>query len=203
METNLKAMLEKRNKLVAEMQEMADTVEKETRGFEETELSRISEIKQEVSKLDASMEQVKELRSLAAADEEGAETMEDKVISKEEKELRGMEQFLRRQEGQELRDITFSNSNEATINNANPLGEFLVPETIYGEIIELLGETSPIFNAVRKFTSVTGNLKIARETENFDEGFIGETVDANKLQPKLKAVTLTQKRVGAAIQFRL
>lgn len=201
METNLKAMLEKRNKLVAEMQEMADTVEKETRGFEETELSRISEIKQEVSKLDASMEQVKELRSLAAADEEGAETMEDKVISKEEKELRGMEQFLRRQEGQELRDITFSNSNEATINSANPLGEFLVPETIYGEIIELLGETSPIFNAVRKFTSVTGNLKIARETENFDEGFIGETVDANKLQPKLKAVTLTQKRVGAAIQL--
>nr|CAI7679400.1 Major capsid protein [Enterococcus phage Planchet] len=201
METNLKAMLEKRNKLVAEMQEMADTVEKETRGFEETELSRISEIKQEVSKLDASMEQVKELRSLATADEEGAESMEDKVISKEEKELRGMEQFLRRQEGQELRDITFSNSNEATINNANPLGEFLVPETIYGEIIELLGETSPIFNAVRKFTSVTGNLKIARETENFDEGFIGETVDANKLQPKLKAVTLTQKRVGAAIQL--
>lgn len=200
METNLKAMLEKRNKLVAELEEMADTVEKETRAFEDAELSRISDIKQEVASLDASMNQVKELRSLAVAGEEGVETMEEKKITKEV-ELRGMEQFLRRHEGEELRDIAFSNSKDATVNNANPLGEFLVPETIYGEIIELLGETSPIFNAVRKFTSVTGNLKIARETENFDEGFIGETVDANKLQPKLKAVTLTQKRVGAAIQL--
>lgn len=203
MEINLKAMLEKRNALVQEMQDVADKVEAETRAFEDSELNRISEIKAEVAELDGSMEKIKEVRSLAEADVEtigGEDTMEHTEITKEV-ELRGMEQFLRRTEGQELRDITFSNSNTAEVNNANPLGEMLVPTQIHNEIVELLGETSPVFNAARKFTSVTGNLKIAREDGQFDEGFIGETVDANKLQPKLKAVTLTQKRVGAAIQL--
>ncbi|QIQ66307.1 hypothetical protein vipetofem_9 [Enterococcus phage vipetofem] len=202
MEINLKAMLEKRNALVQEMSEVADKVEAETRAFDENELSRISEIKSEVADLDASIKQIKEVRSLAEADVEtvGGETEMDKEITKEV-ELRGMEQFLRRREGEELRDITYSNSENTTANNANPLGEFLVPTQIHNEIVELLGETSPVFEAARKFTSVTGNLKIAREDGNFDEGFIGETVDANKLQPKLKAVTLNQKRVGAAIQL--
>lgn len=202
MEINLKAMLEKRNALVQEMSEVADKVEAETRAFDESELSRISEIKSEVADLDASIKQIKEVRSLADADVEtiGGETKMEKEITKEV-ELRGMEQFLRRREGEELRDITFSNSENTTANNANPLGEFLVPTQIHNEIVELLGETSPVFEAARKFTSVTGNLKIAREDGNFDEGFIGETVDANKLQPKLKAVTLNQKRVGAAIQL--
>lgn len=202
MEINLKAMLEKRNALVQEMSEVADKVEAETRAFDENELSRISEIKSEVADLDASIKQIKEVRSLAEADVEtvGGETEMDKEITKEV-ELRGMEQFLRRREGEELRDIAYSNSENTTANNANPLGEFLVPTQIHNEIVELLGETSPVFEAARKFTSVTGNLKIAREDGNFDEGFIGETVDANKLQPKLKAVTLNQKRVGAAIQL--
>ncbi|QIQ66289.1 hypothetical protein KNU91_gp122 [Enterococcus phage nattely] len=202
MEINLKAMLEKRNALVQEMSEVADKVEAETRAFDESELSRISEIKSEVADLDASIKQIKEVRSLADADVEtiGGETKMEKEITKEV-ELRGMEQFLRRREGEELRDITYSNSENTTANNANPLGEFLVPTQIHNEIVELLGETSPVFEAARKFTSVTGNLKIAREDGNFDEGFIGETVDANKLQPKLKAVTLNQKRVGAAIQL--
>lgn len=202
MEINLKAMLEKRNALVQEMSEVADKVEAETRAFDENELSRISEIKSEVADLDASIKQIKEVRSLAEADVEtvGGETEMDKEITKEV-ELRGMEQFLRRREGEELRDIAYSNSENTTVNNANPLGEFLVPTQIHNEIVELLGETSPVFEAARKFTSVTGNLKIAREDGNFDEGFIGETVDANKLQPKLKAVTLNQKRVGAAIQL--
>lgn len=202
MEINLKAMLEKRNALVQEMSEVADKVEAETRAFDESELSRISEIKSEVADLDASIKQIKEVRSLADADVEtiGGETKMEKEITKEF-ELRGMEQFLRRREGEELRDIAYSNSENTTANNANPLGEFLVPTQIHNEIVELLGETSPVFEAARKFTSVTGNLKIAREDGNFDEGFIGETVDANKLQPKLKAVTLNQKRVGAAIQL--
>lgn len=202
MEINLKAMLEKRNALVQEMSEVADKVEAETRAFDESELSRISEIKSEVADLDASIKQIKEVRSLADADVEtiGGETKMEKEITKEV-ELRGMEQFLRRREGEELRDIAYSNSENTAANNANPLGEFLVPTQIHNEIVELLGETSPVFEAARKFTSVTGNLKIAREDGNFDEGFIGETVDANKLQPKLKAVTLNQKRVGAAIQL--
>ena len=85
MEINLKAMLEKRNALVQEMSEVADKVEAETRAFDESELSRISEIKSEVADLDASIKQIKEVRSLAEADVEtvGGETEMDKEITKE------------------------------------------------------------------------------------------------------------------------
>lgn len=201
MEVNLKAMLEKRNALVAEVQAVADTVEAETRAFDDAELSRISEIKVEVAQLDSAMSKIKEVRSLAEADTtEGEDNMEQIEITKEV-ELRGLEQYLRRHDGAELRALTEANTLKNAAEGTAGNGGVTVPTNVYEEIIELLGEAAPVFERARKFGTVTGNLKIAREDDEMDEGFIGETADATKLQPKLKTVTLTQKRVGAAIQL--
>lgn len=120
-----------------------------------------------------------------------------------EKEVRGFEQFLRGRYGEERRALeeatttTLANDTEGTPGN----GGVTVPTVVYDTIIEKLSENSPIFEAVRKFTSTTGNLKIAREDVLHDEGFIGETLDATKIRPTLKTVTLNQKRVGAATQL--
>ena len=77
---NLKAMIEKRNLLLAEANGIVDAVEEETRSFEDSELSRMSEIKSEVAGIDATIEQIKEFRSLAAT-EETEETEEWDVSS--------------------------------------------------------------------------------------------------------------------------
>lgn len=203
MSKNLKAMLEKRNALVTEIQEIADKVEAETRGFEEAEVSRVAELKAEVTELDGSIKQIKELRGMAVAETDaikGEKSMEITEMNKE-MEIRGMEQYLRGQDGEERRALaeanTLANNVEGTAGN----GGITVPTNVYETIIEKLGETAPVFAAARKFGSVSGNLKVAREDNLEDEGFIGETLDAAKIKPVLKSVTLAQKRVGAAIQL--
>ena len=69
MTKNLKALLEKRNTLVAEMNGMVGVVEEETRSFDETEVSRLAEIRSEVTSIDATIEQVKEMISAKTWDE--------------------------------------------------------------------------------------------------------------------------------------
>lgn len=201
---NLKALKEKKNALIEEMTALADTVDQEVRSFNEAELSRISEIKLEVAGIDSTIDSVKEVRSLAKADIEdkdgGKQHME---LEGKELEVRGMEQFLRGQYGEERRALTDANTTDGIGTEGGTAGQqgVTIPENVYGEIIELLGENAPVFEMARKFPSVTGNLKVAREGDQDDEGFIGETLDATKLKPMLKAVTLKQKRVAAALQL--
>ena len=205
MTKNLKALLEKRNTLVAEMNGMVESVEEETRSFDDVEVSRLAEIRSEVTSIDATIEQVKEIRGLSVADEnidfKGDNTVAEKVENTEVFETRGLEDYLRGRQSEELRALTdattLGNATENTAGN----GGVTVPTGVHSEIIRKLEEESPVFAAVRKFGSVTGNLKIARETSNDDEGFIGETLDATKIRPSLKTVTLNQKRVGAATQL--
>ena len=200
---NLKALKEKRNALIQEMNALADTVDKEVRSFSKAELSRISEIKAEVAALDSTIEGVKEVRSLAKVEDKGKGEKQHMVLKDKEFEIRGMEQFLRGQYGEERRALTDANTAEGVGGEGGTAGQqgVTIPENVYGEIIELLGENAPVFEMARKFPSVTGNLKVAREDGQDDEGFIGETLDATKLKPVLKAVTLKQKRVAAALQL--
>lgn len=202
MSKHLKALIEKRNNLVQQMTEIVDAVETETRSLNEGEISRIDEIKLEIGSLDNTIKTTKEIRSMTS---EVIETGEENNVDKDMKDLevRGYEHFLRGRNTEEKRALeaattsTLGNDTEGTAGN----GGVTVPTTVYNEIIEKLTETSPVFQAVRKFPSVTGNLKIAREDAIHDEGFIGETLDATKIRPTLKTVTLNQKRVGAATQL--
>lgn len=200
---NLKALKEKRNGLIEEMNTLADVADKEVRGFNEAELSRMSEIKAEVAGLDSTIESIKEVRSLAQAEDHEEGEKEHMELEGKELEVRGMEQFLRGQYGEERRALTDANTTDGIGTEGGTAGQqgVTIPENVYGEIIELLGENAPVFEMARKFPSVTGNLKIAREGDQDDEGFIGETLDATKLKPMLKAVTLKQKRVAAALQL--
>lgn len=197
-------MLEKRNALVEELNGMVGKVEEETRSFDEAETSRVAEIRSEVTSIDATIAQVKEIRELASVDENidfKGDNKVEKLEKTEELEVRGLEDYLRGRNTEELRALTeattLGNATENTAGN----GGVTVPTAVHSEIIRKLEEESPVFQAVRKFGSVTGNLKIARETSNDDEGFIGETLDATKIRPSLKTVTLNQKRVGAATQL--
>lgn len=205
MTKNLKALLEKRNTLVAEMNGMVGVVEEETRSFDETEVSRLAEIRSEVTSIDATIEQVKEIRGMASVDEnidfKGDNEVTDTVEKTVEFETRGLEDYLRGRNSEELRALTEATTLGNVAENTAGNGGVTVPTAVHTEIIRKLEEESPVFAAVRKFGSVTGNLKIARETTNDDEGFIGETLDATKIRPSLKTVTLTQKRVGAATQL--
>ena len=201
MNKNLKALLEKRNALVEEANKIVDEVEVEVRSFSQDESTRMREIQKEVGELNGTIKSIQEVRGLTATQEDEGDETVDKEIQGLDMELRGLEQYLRGNEGEERRALedanTVGNAVEGTAGN----GGITVPTNVHQNIIEDLTEVSPVFAAARKFESVTGNLKIAREDGLDDEGFIGETLDATKIKPVLKSVTLTQKRVGAAIQL--
>ncbi|MFD4819536.1 phage major capsid protein [Peribacillus butanolivorans] len=81
-------------------------------------------------------------------------------------------------------------------------GSNLVPQTVADLVVKKMEETSPVFARAKKFPSVYGSLKIAREDDfNFEAGFVGEGQDVIEGAIALQEVKLEQKRYGAAIQL--
>ena len=105
-------------------------------------------------------------------------------------ELRGLDQFIRKQDGPEVREL-----------QTTAQGGAIIPENVEGTIVAKMEETSPVFARARKFPSVAGTLKIAKETADSAAGFVGEGSDVLEGQISLADVKLSQKRVGAAISL--
>lgn len=83
--------------------------------------------------------------------------------------------------------------------NTTEDGNVVIPEHIAGEIIKKMEETSPVFQVARKYPSAKGVLKIAKENTDDQAGFVGENQEIPSIKLKFSHVTLTQKRVGAAV----
>ncbi|WP_286166180.1 phage major capsid protein [Peribacillus frigoritolerans] len=76
-------------------------------------------------------------------------------------------------------------------------GGAVIPETVADIIVEKLEESSPVFARARKFPSVHGRLKVARETSTSVGAFVGEGQPLTEGLFELGYVELDQKRVGA------
>ena len=125
------------------------------------------------------------------------------VADKDQKETetRGMDAYIRRGNITEYRDIvgdiTDGNAVEDTAGN----GGVTAPVTVNSQIIAKLDEEAPVFQAVRHFPSQRGSLKLPRETDVAEAGFVGEGVDVKGISTTLGTVKLNQKRVGASVQL--
>jgi HK97 family phage major capsid protein len=182
---NLKALKEKRNDLVSQYTEALEGA-KEVRSQEKLE---------ELRTLDTEIKDVdKQISELEARSKDG-QKIEPNVEVREmentqEKELRGLEQFIRKQEGAEVRDLQLTAQ-----------GASVIPENVEGMIVRKMEETSPVFARTRKFPSQAGTLKVAKETALSDAGFVGEGANVAEIAISLDDVKLTQKRVGAALSL--
>lgn len=78
-------------------------------------------------------------------------------------------------------------------------GAALIPENVQGEIILKMEEISPVFAKVRKLQSVAGSLRVTRENDTTEAGFVGEGQQVAEGAIDFKYVDLKQKRVGAAL----
>lgn len=197
---NLKQMIEERNEKLARAKEILPEGT-EVRSLDEDQAEELRSLKSDIEALDANIEKEKETRSQEREEIGGANNMDHEKDQAIEVEVRAVDKYLRDNTDVELRSlsdaVTVGNTTENTAGN----GGITVPLNVHNEIIRELTEASPVFAAARKFGSVTGQLKVAREVGVDDTGFIGEAVDASKIKPTLKSVTLNQKRVGAAIQL--
>jgi len=190
---NIKALIEKKNELKAEYRALYEQAVAEKRSLDGD--AREAELSAEIADLNA---QIKEEEARAAQEADTVENIESEKEKREmekqltqEQEVRALEQFIRKTGGEELRSM------EA---GSEP-GKIVVPTHLSNVIIEKLSENAPIFARTRNFTPVNGFLDILREDNMGTAGFVGEMKELEKSDFSLNKVTLSQKRVGTAIEL--
>lgn len=184
---NIKELKEKRNELLSQADAFVATAETEVRSLTDEENGQFSEIEEEIRGLN---QQIQELEDRQKTGEKIENSMEERNMETAEKEVRGLEQYLRGEDGEEKRAL-----------NTTGDGGAVMPESVEGTIVLKMEETSPVFAAARKFNSVAGTLKIAKENVLTEAGFVGEGSNVMEGKISFDEVKLTQKRIGAAISL--
>lgn len=140
---NLKALIEKRNAIVEEMNEMFKTAETEVRALTEDEQAKFEAKTAELKALDKTIEGAKDMRSLDAMD---VPAEERKAVEKDEKvedvEARAFETLIR-----ENRTGEMAKSDNGAV----------IPTTIANRILDTVKQIAPLYNLVTKF-NVKGKL---------------------------------------------
>lgn len=190
---NIKALIEKKNELKAEYRSLIEQAQVEKRDL--TGDAREAELSAEIADINAKIKE-EENRAAQEADKiENIKSEEEKRemenILNQEQEVRAIEQFIRKQEGEELRAVK---------TDANP-GALTIPTHLSNLIVEKLYERAPIFSRTRNFTPVNGFLEILKEGFHGSAGFVGEMQNLSPNDFTMSKVKLDQKRVGTAIEL--
>lgn len=140
---NLKALIEKRNALVEEINKVFETAEAETRALTSEEQELFTSKTQELKDLDATIKMAKEARSLEEVDvpQEERKHVEEKEAD-DKAEIRAFETFIRENRTGEMK----IGDNGAVI-----------PTTIANQILDTVKQIAPLYNLATKF-NVKGKL---------------------------------------------
>lgn len=146
----MKQLKNKREQLMAQLEEMVSTVETEVRSLNADEVAKFNEVKAEIENIDATIAMVEEKR----AKEMGTEKELTEKRSKDEMERRALDAFFRGDDltVEERAMLTTQSGNKATI-----------PVTIAKGILKKLEEMCPVLERAKRFNS-KGTLRLINET---------------------------------------
>lgn len=194
---NRKKFIEKRNTLVTEMEGLVNKATEEVRAFDETENTRIAEIKKEIADIDATIKTIDETRELAKeeikeVEEKREEVKEDGPVQKENKEVTVEEQRSLEDEKVFVEMINGKRALDITNNGA------IIPETIANRIIEKVKELSPIVSMATVFNE-GGNLKfpVYDETTAIEAAYVDDMEELTEQTGKFTTVSLQNYIVGS------
>src|SRR5699024_199372 len=160
----------------------------ESRNLTEQETNEFRSLVNEVSTIDT---QIEEIRNLKGNKVEERDMAEQNLVEQRS----AIQSFIKNDKaGLEER---------AQYVNTTQDGSVLIPEQIADEILRKMEETSPVFEQSRKYTSIEGTLKIAKENTDDQAGFVAENEEIPSIALKFGHVTLTQKRIGAAVTLKV
>lgn len=179
---NLKALIEKRNAIVDEMNEMFKTAESEVRALTEDEQAKFEAKTAELKALDKTIESAKDVRALGAMD---VPTEERKSVEKDEKvedvEARAFETYLREQRDGEM---------------AKGANGAVIPTTIANRIIDTVKQIAPIYALTTKF-NVKGKLQFPVAQGSITTNYQEEFTDIASSAVTFKNVELDGHLIGA------
>lgn len=180
---NLRALIEKRNKLLDDMQKIVEAANTETRAFTNDELASYENMKAEIADLDRTISAAEEFRSI---ERKGAVT-EPGAVEKSDTELKekAFENYLRGRISKETRDVdanlTFGDNGA------------VVPTSIVNKIIDKVVEISPLYSLATRY-NVKGNLTIPyydSETSDITVAYADEFTELTSTSGSFKSITLT------------
>lgn len=182
----IKALKEKKNALIDEMQSLVNACETETRSMNETEDARFKEIEAEINQIDADIAEQRSLASETVIEDKNTEKRGNEMDK--ELELRAVSDYIKGNITDEVRTMQTSNSGG------------IIPTTLHDQIVEKLDEVAPLFSQARLFQVEGGKIDIVKESEAVSEAaFVGENQDLKTDDFRLEKVTLSNKRCGSAI----
>lgn len=179
----MKELIEKRNSIVEEINNLFKGAETEKRALTEDEQSTFEAKTAELKALDKTIEAKREARSLTMMDDETPKTPEAKEEkrSTEEIEERAFESYLREQRAGEM---------------AKGDNGAVIPTTIANRIIDTVKQVAPIYALTTKF-NVKGKLQFPVAKGSITTGYQTEFTDIASSAVKFENVELDGYLIGA------
>lgn len=180
---NLKELMEKRNDLVDQIEQLTKNVETEQRAFTPEEDAKVEELTKAVEDIDKTIETCERATKLSKIDVENDNDVEDNV---EEMETRAFADFIRNKKRAGDSNIT-KEDNEAVI-----------PKTIANKIIDKIKDISPLFRDAEKY-NVKGTVSIPYvdgSNDNITVAYASEFEDLDAKSTKLLSIDLTGHLAG-------
>lgn len=188
----MKALLEKKNSLIDEMESLLDKAKTEVRAFTDEEDSRIEEIKKEVRGLEKLIADKEEFRALSKEEikaEKGTEEMskeerQSEIIEKEERE------FIEAVRNNELRNLTAGNNGK------------IIPVSIASDVINKVVELCPILS-LSKVYNVAGELRLPKynaDTATIAAAYATEFQDLTETTGTFTTIDLSNQIVGVLVK---
>lgn len=189
----MKALLEKKNSLIDEMESLLDKAKTEVRAFTDEEDTRIEEIKKEVRGLEKLIADKEEFRALSKEEikaEKGTEEM-----SKEERQLEIIEkeerEFIEAVRNNELRNLT-----------AGANGK-IIPVSIANDVINKVVELCPILS-LSKVYNVAGELRLPKynaDTATIAAAYAEEFTELTEKTATFDTIDLKNQIVGLLVKI--
>lgn len=192
---NFKKLIEKRNDLVAKMDELVKVADTETRALNEDETKKFEELRAEVANIDKTLELAKEERSMMNTPEDKKAEVTGKA--KEQAEERAFANFLRTG-ATSFNDV----ETRADVNLGKGDNGVVVPATIAARIIKTVKNIAPIIQN-SDFYDVKGDLVFVVDDESTTKttcNYVAEFQELESTSGKFKAVTLKGNIAGVLVK---
>ncbi len=189
----MKALLEKKNSLIDEMESLLDKAKTEVRAFTDEEDSRIEEIKKEVRGLEKLIADKEEFRALSKEEikaEKGTEEM-----SKEERQLEIIEkeerEFIEAVRNNELRNLTAGQNGK------------IIPVSIASDVINKVVELCPILELSQVY-NIAGDLRLPKyeaDSATIAAAYADEFTELAEKTATFSTIDLTNQIVGLLVKI--
>lgn len=190
---NFKKLIEKRNSLVEEMNNLVKVADEETRALNEEETTKFEGLRKEVADIDNTLKLAQEERKLMSvgSEDEKSDAVDAKVTVQAEE--RAFANFLRTGE------TSFSDvETRSDVNLSKGDNGVVIPSTIASRIISTVKNIAPIIQN-SDFYDVKGDLIFAVEDESTSKttcAYVSEFQELESTSGKFKQVTLKGNVVG-------